>query len=123
MKRSIFFLLLIIFCVRAESQTEGFAESIGTKIYYRSFGSGTPVLIINGGPGLNSDGFVGLAKLLSDHNNTIIYDQRGTGKSTLQKTDTSTITMQLMVEDMENLRKHLHISKWIILGHSFGGMM
>ncbi len=33
-----------------------------------------------GGPGLNSEGFVGLAKALSAGNQTIIYDQRGTGK-------------------------------------------
>lgn len=31
--------------------------------------------------------------------------------------------MDLMVEDMENLRRHLNIEKWTILGHSFGGIM
>jgi proline iminopeptidase len=35
----------------------------------------------------------------------------------------STITMQLMIDDMENLRKQLKIERWIILGHSFGGML
>src|SRR5450432_3172955 len=72
---------------------------------------------------MNSDGFVELAKALSKNNETIIYDQRGTGKSTLQKVDSSTITMKLMVEDLESLRVHLKIKKWIILGHSFGGML
>ena len=81
------------------------------------------MLIINGGPGLNSDGFVGLAKELSAANQTIIYDQRGTGKSTVIPVDSSTITMQLMIEDMEVLRKHLGIDQWSILGHSFGGML
>jgi proline iminopeptidase len=31
--------------------------------------------------------------------------------------------MDLMVKDIENLRRHLHIDKWTILGHSFGGML
>lgn len=112
-----------VFYVAVFAQTEGYIQSAGSKIYYRTFGAGKPLLIINGGPGMNSDGFVDLAKLLSKNNKTIIYDQRGTGKSTLQRLDTSTITMKLMVEDIESLRAHLKITKWTILGHSFGGML
>ena len=123
MKKLYCFFLISIFCSHSFSQNPGFVQSAGTKIYYRTFGKDTPLLIINGGPGMNSDGFVNLAIVLSNHNQTIIYDQRGTGRSFLQKIDASTITMQLMVEDMENLRKHLQIKKWIILGHSFGGML
>lgn len=122
-KRVFFFWVIIILSVELYAQKEGYAESIGVKIYYRTFGKGIPILIINGGPGLNSDGFEDLAKTLSVYNQTIIYDQRGTGKSVMQKIDSSTITMQLMAEDMENLRKQLNIQKWIILGHSFGGML
>jgi len=123
MRKTILFILIVFLSVQLNAQKEGFAESTGVKIYYRTFGSGVPVLIINGGPGLNSDGFEDLAKTLSLHNQTVIYDQRGTGKSVLKKTDTLTVTMQLMVDDIENLRKQLHIQKWIILGHSFGGML
>ena len=31
--------------------------------------------------------------------------------------------MQLMIEDMEVLRRHLGINQWSVLGHSFGGML
>lgn len=123
MKKVSSFILVALVCLRIHAQKDGFAESNGVKIYYRTFGAGTPILIINGGPGLNSDGFVDLAKTLSTHNQTIIYDQRGTGKSSLQKINATTITMQLMIDDMENLRKQLKIERWIILGHSFGGML
>jgi proline iminopeptidase len=119
---NISFLLLCI-CFHSIAQTEGFVQNKNARIYYRLYGKGNPLLIINGGPGLNSDGFVGLAKDLSAGNQTIIYDQRGTGKSTVSPVDSSTITMQLMVEDMEVLRKHLGIVQWSILGHSFGGML
>jgi len=123
MKRLMLFLLILFVYLQTYAQKDGFAQSDGVKIYYRTFGTGTPILIINGGPGLNSDGFVDLAKTLSTHNQTIIYDQRGTGKSVLQKIDASSITMKLMIDDMENLRKQLKIERWIILGHSFGGML
>ena len=123
MKNLLLFFLISVASLQLQGQKDGFAESNGVKIYYRTFGTGIPVLIINGGPGLNSDGFVDLAKSLSSHNQTIIYDQRGTGRSAMQKINTSTITMQLMIDDMEYLRKQLKIERWIILGHSFGGML
>jgi len=122
MKRLMLFLLVPVVYFQTYAQKDGFAQSDGVKIYYRTFGTGTPILIINGGPGLNSDGFVDLAKTLSAQNQTIIYDQRGTGKSVMQ-IDASSITMELMIDDIENLRKELKIERWIILGHSFGGML
>ena len=106
------------------AQSTGMASGTdGTSIFYKTFGSGKPLLIINGGPGMNSGGFEGLAIKLSKTNHTIIYDQRGTGKSSLQKQDTSTITMKLMIDDIESLRKELKIEKWSVLGHSFGGIL
>lgn len=106
------------------SQTDATITSGNSKLHFRTFGKGKPLLIINGGPGMNSEGFAGVAEEISKFGyQTIIYDQRGTGKSTLEKINSETITMDLMVQDMENLRKHLKIDKWIILGHSFGGIM
>jgi proline iminopeptidase len=116
--------LLLLCSVNCKSQNDGFAvSSDSTKIYYRIFGSGKPLLIINGGPGMNSDGFESLAKELSNNREAIIYDQRGTGRSTVPNVDTSTITMKLMADDIESLRHQLHIGKWSVLGHSFGGML
>lgn len=121
----ILFVCLTISCICCYSQTSsGFALSKdSTSIYYKTFGSGNSILIINGGPGMNSDGFENLAIKLSKHYQTIIYDQRGTGKSHLTILDTSTITMKLMADDIESLRNKLKIKKWTILGHSFGGML
>ncbi|MCH4824366.1 alpha/beta hydrolase [Gramella lutea] len=93
------------------------------SIAFRTYGEGDPILIINGGPGLNSTGFSELAEILSENNMTIIYDQRGTGNSALTEKSSSSFTVDLMVEDIEKLRKHLGIEQWVILGHSFGGML
>ena len=94
-----------------------------SAIFYRTYGTGKPLLIINGGPGMNSDGFQGLATALSENFRTIIFDQRGTGRSVLKKVDSTTITMELMISDIEFLRKQLGLKSWSVLGHSFGGMV
>ncbi len=121
-------LLLLVAQLSCHGQKEGFVQdNSAAPIHYKTFGSPAkplkPLLIINGGPGMNCNGFEELAKTLSKNNLTIIYDQRGTGASTLAVLDTSTITMALMAEDVERLRKHLKIEKWSVLGHSFGGML
>lgn len=117
------FILLFVFSF-SFSQTEETIISGNSKLHYKTFGKGKPILIINGGPGMNCEGFAFVAEELAKMNyQTIIYDQRGTGKSDLEKINAETITMDLMVEDIENLRTHLKIQKWTIFGHSFGGIM
>jgi proline iminopeptidase len=122
--KKIFLVAFLLFIGQAFAQTEGYAKNNDASLtYYKTFGKGEPLLIINGGPGMNSNGFETLAKTLAKSQETIIYDQRGTGRSKLTKLDSTTVSMQLLVEDMESLRKHLKIKKWNILGQSFGGML
>lgn len=103
------------------SQTNN-QQSVNT--FYRTFGKGKPILIINGGPGMNSDGFAYIAEEIAKMGyQTIIYDQRGTGKTHIDSLNNQTVTMDLMAEDMENLRKKLKISTWTLFGHSFGGLL
>lgn len=118
--------LLIFFSLVVYGLTNcnGHSQQNPFTTHYRLFGKGQPILIINGGPGMNSNGFADMAKTIADLGySTIIYDQRGTGKSTLDTLNENIITMDLMIEDIENLRKELKISKWTILGHSFGGIL
>jgi proline iminopeptidase len=122
--KKIFLLGFLFFLGNIFSQTEGYAVNAdGTKTFYKTFGKGKPLLIINGGPGMNSNGFEDMAKTLGENQQTIIYDQRGTGKSKLSKLDSKSISMKIIADDVELLRKHLKIKKWNILGHSFGGML
>ena len=117
-------LLMLFLNAFGFAQTEETIISGDSKLHYKTFGHGKPILLINGGPGMDSEGFDYLAKKIAKKNfKTIIYDQRGTGKSTVDNPNNQTITMDLMVEDIENLRKHLKINQWTILGHSFGGIM
>ena len=109
--------------IGALAQVEHNIESGGNTIHLKVFGDGERILIINGGPGMNSNGFVPLAKSLGKSYQTIIYDQRGTGKSKISKTDPTTVTLDSMIIDIEMIREHLDIQNWIVFGHSFGGML
>jgi len=124
MKRVLLFLLLIAgFTASGICQEDGYINTDDGVIHFKKFGNGEPLLIINGGPGLDCEGFVPLAKLLSNKYMTILYDQRGTGKSKINQVDSTTVTMQLMAQDIETIRHYFKIDKWIVLGHSFGGFL
>jgi len=56
-------------------------------------------------------------------NKVIFYDQRGNGKSFLEKIDSTTFNVELMVEDLEELRQEFAIEKLNIIGHSWGGLL
>lgn len=114
-----FVFLLLSFSAVAQTES-GYAGNT----YYQTFGSGSAVLIINGGPGLDSAGFEAVAKTIAAQGyQTILFDQRGTGRSRLANINAETIRLALMVQDIEQLRQQLSIEKWVVLGHSFGGML
>ena len=122
-RKSIFTLLSLMISLAVFCQENGFIETENGVIHYKKFGRGEALLIINGGPGMDCEGFTPLAELLSDKYMTILFDQRGTGKSELNQIDSTTVTMLLMAKDIETIRKYFKIDKWIVLGHSFGGFM
>jgi proline iminopeptidase len=98
----------------------------GGKLYYHvtGGGSGTPLVILNGGPGFDhSHMHIGTAfETLGKSRRIIFYDQRGNGRSgPLQPGQSCTLNDQ--IEDLEALRKHLGLEKWDVLGHSWGGYL
>jgi len=52
----------------------------------------------------------------------ILFDQRGSGKSTPWASLVDNTTWDL-VEDIEKLRKHLSIEKWVVFGGSWGSTL
>ncbi len=92
-------------------------------LYYHVYGSGEPVVILAGGPGVNYQQLeeVGLA-LAKDHQ-AIFFEQRGTGRSIPKPFDTSTISIDAALSDLELLLKHLRLKEAHFLGHSWGGML
>jgi proline iminopeptidase len=123
MLKSLFITIFSICMLMGYAQTDGYAPSSdGVKIHYKLYGKGAPILLINGGAGYSSRHLEGFAAELSGHGyQVILFDRRGTGLSTLPKADTTTVTMDKMVGDLEALRTHLKLEKWTVLGYSFGG--
>ena len=123
MKKIFVFVVLSLTTISTYAQKEEYLRSVSNVIHLTSYGEGEPILIINGGPGMNSEGFKYLAKIIGRTNRAIIYDQRGTGKSKIPRVNKETITIDAMVNDIEIIRKHLKLDQWVVLGHSFGGML
>lgn len=119
----IIFFVLLLFSIALNSQNETFIKDGESTIKVSTYGQGEPLLIINGGPGMNSEGFKFLAKELGKSNLAILYDQRGTGNSKMPEINNKTITLDLMVEDIETIRKYFGFENWTVFGHSFGGML
>ncbi|KAB2814049.1 alpha/beta fold hydrolase [Phaeocystidibacter luteus] len=111
------------FTVSAQSFTSQMVEHDGFKHHIRIAGEGSPILLINGGPGMNCNGFDHIGSILAKNHTVILYDQRGTGLSVSEDLDSSDLTMEAMVEDIEAIRKHLGYEKWILMGQSFGGVL
>lgn len=57
-----------------------------------------------------------------EHYRIILFDQRGCGKSTPFASLENNTTWDL-VEDIERLREHLNIEKWILFGGSWGSTL
>ncbi|MGZ3691480.1 MAG: prolyl aminopeptidase [Pseudobdellovibrio sp.] len=82
---------------------------------------GRPVVFLHGGPG---GGISPDYRRFFDpsHYRIILFDQRGSGKSTPAAELRENTTWDL-VEDIEKIRKHLQIENWIVFGGSWGSTL
>ena len=83
--------------------------------------SGVPVVFLHGGPGA---GAAPAHRRFFDpaHYRIVIFDQRGAGRSR-PLGEISSNTTPLLVADMEKLRAHLGISRWLVFGGSWGSTL
>ncbi|WCL50318.1 alpha/beta fold hydrolase [Leptospira sp. GIMC2001] len=97
-----------------------------TAIYYKKVGTGIPVVVLHGGPGLDHNYLVQpLSELLGSNHQLIFFDQRGTGFSRGEFSDLNAgfINKTKFLEDLEAVRVGLNLGDKInILGHSWGGL-
>jgi proline iminopeptidase len=92
----------------------------GHRLYYELSGNpqGIPVVYLHGGPGA---GCVATQRRYFDPEryHVVLFDQRGSGRST-PFASTQANTTQHLVADIERLRQHLGISRWLVAGGSWG---
>ena len=88
-------------------------------IHYYTKGEGEPIVLLQGGPGYSSYYMRGISDSLSNYR-TILIDYQGTGRSQYRKADTTWVSYDRIIKDVELVRKHLGIEKWAVIGNSYG---
>jgi proline iminopeptidase len=93
------------------------------EIYWEECGNprGKPALFVHGGPGAGADPrsrrFFDPARY-----RIVVFDQRGCGRSRPHASLVDNTTWHL-VDDMEKLREHLGIDRWLVFGGSWGSTL
>jgi len=97
----------------------------GHRVYWECCGNpdGKPAVFLHGGPG--SGCAPGSRRFFDpDIYRIVLFDQRGCGRSrplaNEPDTDLSTNTTVHLIADIEQLRRHLGIDRWTVLGVSWG---
>ncbi len=88
----------------------------GAELWTAVGGTGPPVVLLHGGPGL-WDYLAPLAALLDGEFTVARFDQRGCGRSTGRG---GPFTIAQAVDDMDQVRAALGFSRWAVVGHSWG---
>ena len=92
----------------------------GYDLYFEQSGrpDGVPVLYLHGGPGAGME--PAMRRFHDpDYYRFVMFDQRGAGASH-PPGDVRNNTTHLLIEDIELLRRHLGIERWIVSGGSWG---
>jgi proline iminopeptidase len=98
---------------------------VGTphRLYWEQSGNpkGVPLVFLHGGPGA---GTAPAYRRFFDpaHYRIVLFDQRGSGRS-MPEADLTDNTTAHLVEDLERLRKHLGIPRWVVFGGSWGSTL
>ena len=123
--------ILLIACVVLRAQTPkhetGVVHTEDVDIGYETFGvpgPATPVIAVNGGPGLSHAYMVqnDVWQRIAKHRLVVLYDQRGTGASKRVKPGAPQ-TMDAQVADLDAVRGKLGLEKVALVGDSYGGML
>ena len=99
-----------------------------THVYWETCGNpaGKPAVVFHGGPG--SGCTAGQRRGFDpDAYRIVLFDQRNCGRSTPHasdvRVDLADNTTQNLIADIERLREHLGIERWLVMGGSWGSTL
>lgn len=103
--------------------TERLSVSGGHQLYMEQVGNpqGIPVLFLHGGPGAGCEPYQ-RRFFDPDAYRVVMFDQRGSGRSSPHAGLRENTTWDL-VADMETIREHLAIDRWLLFGGSWGSTL
>lgn len=100
----------------------------GHSVYWEARGSpdGKPAVVLHGGPGSGAN--AGWTEWFDPAMyRVVLFDQRGCGRSTPHAAHTvdalSANTTQHLIGDIESLRMHLGVERWLVMGASWGSVL
>ncbi|MCX4554170.1 prolyl aminopeptidase [Streptomyces sp. NBC_01267] len=100
----------------------------GNLVYWEVCGNpaGKPALVVHGGPGSGCSAR-SRAPFDPERYRIVLFDQRNCGRSTPHAADPTTDlahnTTAHLIADMERLREHLGIERWLLHGGSWGSTL
>jgi len=101
--------------VAPDSQT--FLEHNGARIWYATYGNGSPVILLHGGLGHSGNWNYQVPSLIESGYKVISVDSRGHGRSTR---DDQPFSYELMASDVLAIMDSLHLEKAALVGWSDG---
>jgi proline iminopeptidase len=100
----------------------------GNAVYWETCGNpdAKPAVVLHGGPGSGCFDF--FRRFFDpDAYRIVLFDQRNCGRSTPHasepSTDLTSNTTANLVDDIESLREHLGVERWLVLGGSWGSTL
>jgi pimeloyl-ACP methyl ester carboxylesterase len=101
----------------AAPDTQGYVNHEGALIWYATYGSGSPVILLHGGFGHSGNWSYQLPDLLAAGHRVILIDSRGHGRSTR---DARPYTYELMASDVLVVMNTLNLERAVLVGWSDG---
>jgi len=95
----------------------------GQEMYWEQSGNpdGVPVIFLHGGPGAGAN--AAHRRFFDPETyHIVIFDQRGAGRSK-PFSELADNTTDHLIDDIETLRRHLGIDRWLIFGGSWGSTL
>lgn len=107
------------------TEREGWIEWRGHRTWYRVVGEAEPgrdpLVCLHGGPGSSHHYFARLERLADEGRQVVVYDQLGCGSS--DRPEDVEWSLQVFLDELEELRTQLGLDHIHLLGTSWGGML
>src|SRR3981081_2039372 len=96
---------------------QGYVGHDGARIWYATYGSGSPVILLHGGLGHSGNWGYQVPAIVGSGHRAVLIDSRGHGRSTR---DDRPFTYELMASDVLAVADTLRLSKAAVVGWSDG---